>query len=135
MNISLRPARPGDAPRLEEIERFSFPDPKWKASDFLRYECTVAEIDGQVAGFIVVRSVSPDHEILNLAVDPARRRRGIATALLVNQLAKGGTHFLEVRASNIAAQTLYRGFGFQEVGRRSEYYDLPRESAIVMRMK
>lgn len=134
-SISLRLATPADGARLEEIEHFSFPDPSWKASDFLSYECTVAEIDGYVVGFIVSRCVAPDYEILNLAVSPERRREGVARALLEHQLKKGGTHFLEVRASNDAAQALYRKLGFEEVGRRAEYYDLPDESAIVMRMK
>ena len=135
MNIAIRKAVPADSPRLEVIERLSFADPSWNAPDFFLYDCVVAEIEGKIAGFIVSRSVFPEREILNLAVAPEWRRRGVAKALLHYQLAQGGTHFLEVRESNLAAQSLYRLFGFQEVGRRIGYYDLPAESAIVMRMK
>lgn len=135
MNIAIRKAVPADAPRLEAIERLSFADPSWNAGDFFQYECVLAEVEGQIVGFIVSRSVFPEREILNLAVAPEWRRRGIAKALLRYQLAQGGTHFLEVRESNLPAQGLYRQFGFQEVGRRLGYYDLPAESAIVMRMK
>jgi ribosomal-protein-alanine N-acetyltransferase len=95
----------------------------------------VAEMEGQIAGFLVSRSVHLEREILNFAVAPEWRRQGVAKALLEHQLARGGTHFLEVRESNVVAQYLYRRFGFQEVGRRPGYYDLPAESAIVMRMK
>lgn len=135
MTIAIRKALPSDSPRLEGIERLSFADPTWRGDDFFRYDCVVAEIEGQIAGFIVSRSVYQEREILNLAVAPEWRRRGVAKALLEHQLAQGGTHFLEVRESNLAAQALYRQFGFHEVGRRFGYYDLPAESAIVMRMK
>ncbi|HEX4229939.1 MAG TPA: ribosomal protein S18-alanine N-acetyltransferase [Bryobacteraceae bacterium] len=135
MTVSIRSGAPSDAPRLEGIERLSFADPSWNAADFFRYDCIVAEIDGQVAGFLVSRSVHLEREILNLAVAPEWRRRGIAKTLLEHHLAQGGTHFLEVRESNLAAQALYRTLGFREVGRRLGYYDRPAESAIVMRMK
>jgi ribosomal-protein-alanine N-acetyltransferase len=113
----------------------SFADPSWHAADFLRYDCTVAEIDGRIAGFVVSRSVHLEREILNLAVAPEWRRCGVAKALLEQQLARGATHFLEVRESNLAARALYHTLGFQEIGRRLGYYDRPAESAIVMRMK
>jgi [ribosomal protein S18]-alanine N-acetyltransferase len=74
----------------------------------------------------------PEREILNLAVAPEYRRTGIAKALLGYELSQPGTHFLEVRESNIPAQMLYRKCGFREVARRSGYYESPRESAIVM---
>ena len=89
-----------------------------------------------MAGFLVSRALATlEREILNLAVDPCCRRCGVASALLQNELRKPGTHFLEVRESNTAAQALYRKFGFEEVGRRAQYYELPAETAIVMSMK
>ena len=135
MTINLRNAIAADVTRLKEIEQLSFVDPNWEPEDFLRYDCMVGEIANRVEGFIVSRRVVAEREILNLAVDPAWRRRGVATALLTYQLAMGGTYYLEVRESNLAAQALYRKCGFEEVGRRPSYYDLPAESAIVMRMK
>jgi len=61
--------------------------------------------------------------------------RGLAALLLKSELAPGCSYFLEVRESNVAAQTLYRKFGFEEVGRRKKYYANPPETAIVMRVK
>ena len=135
MTIELRKALEADLPRIQEIERLSFADPSWEAEDFLRYDCVVAEAEGQVVGFIVSRIVVAEREILNLAVHPEWRRHGVGTTLLAHHLGQGGTHYLEVRESNLAAQTLYRKCGFEEVGRRPGYYELPAESAIVMRMK
>lgn len=138
----IRPADQGDGLTLERIEQRSFPSPHWRADNFLLYECTVAEVDGVVAGFLVSRGVfqgdggtRSEREILNLAVDPLYRGRGVATALLRTELRRRGTHFLEVRESNIAAQKLYIKFGFKEVGRRADYYNDPVETAIVMSLK
>jgi ribosomal-protein-alanine N-acetyltransferase len=74
-------------------------------------------------------------EILNVAVAPAFRRQGIATALILHAFRGSGEVFLEVRESNLAAQELYRKLGFLEVGRRYDYYQSPAETAIVMNMK
>jgi ribosomal-protein-alanine N-acetyltransferase len=94
----------------------------------------VALWQGRVAGFLVTRSTGPDErEILNLAVDPAARRLGIARALLEAELASAsGAWFLEVRASNGAAQALYVGLGFRISGRRENYSYDPPEPAIVL---
>jgi ribosomal-protein-alanine acetyltransferase len=138
----IRSATRKDLPALLEIERLSFSHPHWKPEDFLVHHCIVAEVDGQVAGFLVSRETfpgrnesRPEREILNLAVAPAHRRTGIATILLQHELSRDIVHFLEVRESNLAAQALYRKMGFSEVGRRSEYYEEPTERAIVMKMK
>ena len=138
----LRSATEADIPSLLAIERQSFPQPHWSTTDFLNYGCTVAEIDGHVAGFLVVRQTFPgdkrsraECEILNVAVAPQFRRSRIASLLLTNELASGLIYFLEVRESNVAAQTLYRKLGFQEIGRREKYYGNPIETAIVMQMK
>ncbi len=124
------------------IERQSFSRPHWKAPEFFQYDTTVAEIEGQIAGFLVSRQTFaggpdflPEREILNLAVAPPFRRMGIGSALLAEELRSAGDFFLEVRESNIAAQALYRRFGFAEVGRRAGYYRSPAETAIVMKMK
>jgi ribosomal-protein-alanine N-acetyltransferase len=125
-----------------KIEREAFPNSPWKAADFLVDECTVAEVDGSIVGFLVSRQTFPaadgalaEREILNVAVAPGYRRRGIATALLRSDLARHAVHFLEVRESNAPALALYRKLGFVEIGRRPQYYDRPVETAIVMKMK
>ncbi len=107
----------------------------WQPADYLQQECTVAEVDGRLAGFLASRETTAgEREILNLAVDAAYRRQGIARALLQHQLASArGEWFLEVRESNTAALSLYRSCGFQPVGRREGYYSEPCEAGIVMR--
>jgi ribosomal-protein-alanine N-acetyltransferase len=142
VSLVLRPAQPSDLPGLVAIENQCFTSPNWSDDDFLRYECCVAEVDGEIAGFLVSRELfagnahdGPQREILNVAVAPSFRRRGIATALIINELARPAEIFLEVRESNVAAQDLYRKLGFVEIGRRPKYYQSPTETAIVMNMK
>jgi ribosomal-protein-alanine N-acetyltransferase len=131
-----------DGPILLAIERECFSSPNWSVADILRYRCTVAEVGGQVAGFISSRELCPaaggslaEREILNLAVRPVYRRLGIARALLNYELRFPATHYLEVRESNAAARQLYESIGFTIVGQRRDYYSQPCEAAIVMVMK
>lgn len=97
----------------------------------------VAEGEAGVAGFIVARRVLTDLEILNLAVHPDARGRGIAAQLLRQSL-KWSASFeakkaiLEVRASNLAALRFYEGNKFQVVGRRPRYYTGPVEDALLL---
>jgi ribosomal-protein-alanine N-acetyltransferase len=142
INPVLRRATKDDLPALVELERSAFTVPNWPADTFLRYECTVAEVSGEVGGFLVSReifggtnSAPPEREILNLAVDPRYRRAGIATLLIKQEFRKKALFFLEVRESNLAARVLYERLGFVEISRRAEYYNNPTETAIVMRMK
>ena len=142
MSPIIRPATADDLPALLEIERQCFSHQRWRTEDFLAAECVLAETDGRVIGFLVSRQVFsgdgsdlPEREILNLAVTPSFRRIGIAKTLLEHELKQKAAFFLEVRESNRAAQELYRSVGFTEIGRRPEYYQKPREGAIVMRMK
>jgi ribosomal-protein-alanine N-acetyltransferase len=142
INPVLRPATQDDLAALVELERVSFTVPNWPADTFLRYDCTVAEVFGEVGGFLVSReifggtiSAPPEREILNLAVNPRYRRAGIATLLITQEFRKKALFFLEVRESNVGARALYERLGFVEISRRLEYYSNPTETAIVMRMK
>ena len=125
------------------IERRCFGDP-WSEASFreaLRASWSfglVAENPDQVIGYVVAREAAGTGEILNLAVDLPHRRRGIARALLEAALAalrrrRAEEVYLEVRASNEAAQGLYRRAGFVPVGRRRGYYRNPAEDALVLR--
>jgi ribosomal-protein-alanine N-acetyltransferase len=91
-----------------------------------------------VAGYICVWVVSDELHINNLAVHPRCRKRGVARALVHAALEHGSgkgaqVAFLEVRASNVAAQRLYRQFDFEPVGVRPRYYAHPVEDAVIMR--
>jgi ribosomal-protein-alanine N-acetyltransferase len=97
----------------------------------------VAEMDGSIAGFIAARPVASDIEILNLAVRPAARRRGVGARLLGEAVAWAkGMHaeniYIEVRASNQSAQRFYERHGFHETGRRTRYYSTPVEDALLL---
>jgi len=133
--IRIRPAAESDLDEIWRIQSESLPAVQWKIADYLRHECLIAMIDNQMAGFAVARHPSPDElEILNLAVDPPFRRRGVARSLIAQLLANfRGNVYLEVRQSNIAARKLYHSLGFEAIGVRKDYYDSPGESAIVMK--
>ena len=91
----------------------------------------------QLAGFIVARLAADEMHVNNVAVREAYRRRGLGGALLSAALEQGRARgarkaFLEVRADNAAAQSLYARHGFEVVGRRANYYSQPVEDALVM---
>jgi [ribosomal protein S18]-alanine N-acetyltransferase len=90
-----------------------------------------------IAGFICGRKVADEAEILNLAVRPGLRKRGIGAALVSKLLHTFGLEpvtrvFLEVRESNAPAVALYKDLGFQQIGRRPNYYENPSEAALVL---
>ena len=98
----------------------------------------VAEDGGKVVGYVGSQSVAPEADVMNLAVAPEWRSRGIGRALmtaLIAQLHSRGITalFLEVRVGNTPAQNLYRSLGFVEVGRRPKYYVNPTEDALILR--
>ena len=93
--------------------------------------------DEQVLGYVGSQTVFEDADILNVAVQPAARRRGIAEALMTaleSRLSERGAEriTLEVRASNAPAIALYRKLGYAQVGLRKNYYEKPREDALIL---
>ncbi len=129
--LTVRPATRDDLRAIEAIQSASPQASSWQPLD---YDCFVAVEFGIVTGFIVTRRTAPDEsEILNLAVNPAYRRRGVAKALVEHVLkAHPGRWFLEVRESNRPAVELYHSVGFRHAGMRPDYYTSPPEAAIVM---
>ena len=108
---------------------------RWKVADYLEQDFRVAIDCNRIVGFLVARTLAADErEILNLAVAPDFRRKGVARTLLESAFKgfRGGV-FLEVRESNKVAQEFYKSLGFQELSRRKGYYDSPPETAIVMK--
>jgi [ribosomal protein S18]-alanine N-acetyltransferase len=135
IEVNIRPATLDDLGAIAAIQAASPEASQWDPGGYLDNDCGVAIEQGRVTGFLASRRVAPDErEILNVAVDPAHRRKGVARALLADELARGpGRWFLEVRASNAAALRLYESAGFERYGSRPGYYREPAEEAIVMR--
>jgi ribosomal-protein-alanine N-acetyltransferase len=133
--MTVRAAIGEDLAAIAAIQEASPEASQWELASYLDYECSVAVRGARVVGFLVVRQVAADErEILNLAVDPAERRRRVARELLESELWRPKTHwFLEVRASNSSAIKLYESAGFREAGRRESYYSNPLETGIVMK--
>jgi ribosomal protein S18 acetylase RimI-like enzyme len=134
--VQIRPANMNDLAHITAIQATALEASQWLPQDYLAFDCYLATFDGQVAGFIVSRRVADqEREILNVAVHPEFRRLRVGTGLLEAECARWpGSHFLEVRESNIAARRLYERLGFEMVGTRPGYYDNPPETGIVMRI-
>lgn len=96
----------------------------WPVHEYLTYQLDVAEVAGEVVGFLVTRRlIEGEAEVLNLAVKSTHRRRGVGRKMLERALERWpGDWFLEVRASNFGAQSCYEGLGFRRVGIRPGYY-------------
>ena len=131
-----------DCAQVAAIETMSFSMP-WSLHAFTEtignpnYRFLVAEEDGEILGYCGFVYVLDEAEIPNVCVSADARRRGIGRALmeeLVQRARELGivTLHLEVRQSNIPAQNLYRSIGFEDIGIRKNFYDLPKEDAILM---
>lgn len=139
--IEIRPISREDATALSALEARCEGAARWGEAAYQEIGESgirgwAAQGGGRVLGFILVRVVADEMEILNLAVDASARRRhigsklldhavGAARAVRVRQL------YLEVRESNAAARVFYVRAGFDERGRRKNYYSQPVEDALL----
>jgi [ribosomal protein S18]-alanine N-acetyltransferase len=127
------------------LEQSSFSEPwtrkmflgELKGNAFATNLVARGEDDGMLIGYIMFWVVFEELHIMNLAVQPQLRRRGIARDLVQQALAIGEAKgariaLLEVRASNTAAHALYEGLGFMRKGIRRGYYERPNEDAVIM---
>lgn len=97
----------------------------------------IAEEDGAVCGYVGSQTVLDETDMMNIAVHPDCRRKGIAAALiteLVSRLKARGSRVLrlEVRESNFSAIALYEALGFTQLGLRKNYYKNPKENAMIL---
>ena len=143
MAVAIRPAVPGDLEAILAVERASFPAP-WSRDaiaaelhDDPRRMPLVAVEHAAVVGFALVWVIADELHLVNLAVLPDHRRRGIAQLLLDAVLDSEAGHraaimTLEVRVGNEAAIAFYRRNGFVDVAFRPRYYPDTHEDALVM---
>lgn len=135
MEILVRAAKASDYPAISRIQGASPDAAQWPVGDYSNYEVLLALCEGKPAGFCAWRQTAPDEaELLNLAVDPAFRRRGVADAILQELIrVANGDIFLEVAAPNTAARSLYGKLGWQGQGVRAGYYGQGTVDAVVMK--
>ncbi len=139
--LDIRKLTYADLPHVIAIERRAFPTP-WSLAMFVLElskpagVCLTALRGEQMLGYLICSRYDTVWHIMNVAVDPDHRRKGIATALLADLLrridSRTARFTLEVRASNLAAIELYERFGFRAAGRRRRYYQDNGEDAVVM---
>ena len=122
---------PADAEAVQALLRLCPEAAQWLAPDAPPQRAFVAERGGRIEGVAVWQELpGGEAELLNLAVHPQARRRGVARALLA--LLEGRKIWVEVRESNTAAIRFYESQGFAVCGRRRAYYANPAEDAILM---
>ena len=142
MECRISDASPAHIEQLEALEQacFSLPWTREQLESQLPDErhCFLVALEGErVLGYIGMMHVLDEGYISNVAVAPEARRRGIGSQLIRALLERAETMqlsfvTLEVRVGNQAAIELYEKHGFRPVGRRKNYYDFPKEDAILM---
>ena len=143
---SFRAMRTQDLEAVSRIELTAYPHP-WTFGIFrdclaAGYECWVLERSGELIGYGVLSVAGGEAHVLNVCVAPSEQGRGLGRRVISRLLDLARWHraervFLEVRPSNVAAVALYDSIGFNEIGRRPDYYPgkRGREDALVMAME
>ena len=143
LTVRIEPMRRRHVRSVLRIEQQVYPRP-WSASLFmseLALRSTrayyVARVGRELVGYAGMMMTLDEAHVTTIAVDPRRHRSKIGTRLLLvlvrEAIARGATAVtLEVRMSNVAAQDMYRRFGFGPVGVRKNYYQEINEDALVM---
>ncbi|MDD5863865.1 MAG: ribosomal protein S18-alanine N-acetyltransferase [Firmicutes bacterium] len=141
MNVTMM--EPQHIPQVAALEKLCFSDP-WSEKSVAgelqnALSLWLAALEGEtVVGYVGSQTVLGETDMMNLAVHPDFRRKGIAEALvtaLVEALKERGSRCLtlEVRESNVPARNLYEKLGFRQIGLRKQYYRNPRENALILR--
>lgn len=141
--MEIRLMQAADVSDIAELERICFSDP-WSEKSIAseldnRLACwLVATVNGEVVGYVGSQTVLDGSDMMNIAVAPQHRRKGIAEALILAlceklKARKSLCLLLEVRSSNTSAIALYEKLCFKPVGLRKNYYRNPREDALILR--
>lgn len=140
--VLIREMQACDVEAASKIEREAFSMP-WSAKDFLEMveadyaHYYVAEEDGVIVGCCGIRNIAGEGEITNVVVAADFRNKGIGRSMMEYMLEKTGENgigdcTLEVRVSNQPAIHLYESLGFKAEGIRPDFYEKPREDALIM---
>ena len=140
--MTFRQIKEDDIPKIIAIEKETFSD-AWTAQSLCetcRQEqafISVAEANGDIVGYCIIYYVLDEGEMVRIAIDQKLRHQGIGQALLNYTCGvckeKGvGKILLEVRESNASARRFYAHYGFGEDGIRKNFYDNPKEDAVLM---
>jgi [ribosomal protein S18]-alanine N-acetyltransferase len=138
--VEIRRLTYADLPQVVAIERRAFGTP-WSLAMFVLElskpsgVCLAAQIGTELVGYLVCSRYDTVWHVMNVAVDPDRRRRGIGTAMMTALLQEVGDDAqltLEVRRSNAGAVAMYERFGFRSAGVRPRYYADNGEDAVIM---
>ena len=144
MEVLFERAKKEDLVEIHDIEIASFPDP-WSIDSLWTFAsdesirtlvCAREKESGELVGYYALQYVLDEAEIAIIAVKNKFRRQGLGRRMLEEICAFSEKReiakiHLEVRSENEAAVHLYRSFGFQEVGRRKNYYEAPKDDAIL----
>jgi [ribosomal protein S18]-alanine N-acetyltransferase len=140
-SLEIRRLTYADLPQVVAIERRAFPTP-WSLAMFVLELskpggiCLAAFNEGTMVGYLICSRYDTVWHLMNVSVDPRRRREGIASALLTALIERigdpGAQLTLEVRQSNGGAIDLYQRFGFRSAGIRRRYYQDNGEDALIM---
>jgi len=140
-SFTIRPLGYSDLPQVMAIERRAFTTP-WSLAMFVLElskpsGLCLAAVNEQdkLLGYLICARYDTVWHLMNVAVDPALRRRGIAWSMLEQMIERAGTdreYTLEVRTSNAPAIALYERFGFRSAGTRPRYYRDNGEDAVIM---
>ncbi len=141
---SVRSMKCGDVEAVAKLERQIFTD-AWTEKSILetleqpQAFILVAECEDKIVGYCIVYYVLDEAEIARIAVDSSMRKQGVGQALLRATCRSGmekgiARLLLDVRESNTSARRFYEAFGFEEDGIRKNFYQNPKEHAVLMSM-
>lgn len=140
----IRPIEQNDIAAITDIEKNCFSDP-WNEnmlSDMINNdfdETFVVEDEGHICGYVNIRTLADESELMRICIVPEKRGAGYSKllmerAIIAAKIKKAEKVFLEVRESNEPAINLYKKYGFTEISKRPAYYTNPVEDAVVMQL-
>ena len=139
--IEIRALEKGDLPFVANLEKMLFSDP-WSTESLaeeIKFPFGKSYIlleDGAPCAYGLFRLMAGEGEVLRIGTCPEHRRKGFARALMEHFLSHSPEKvFLEVRAGNTPARSLYEAVGFREISVRPRYYRDPTEDAVIYEKK